>query len=426
MNSSQTQAFAPHAERLSLTRFSETRLYYLVQDQLGQLLANPELLRAAAFCLRRVMPTVTLGERVIVTRHADVLEVLDNSSHFHVAEIYGEAMLRTSGDFILGMDDTERYDRENTFLRSAVDKNDIARVRDLVRDRAAQLLATAAPAGAIDVASGYAHKIALALVSEYFGVPGPDEPTMSRWMRTIFWDIFLNLTKLQSVSHAALVSARELAPYLDSWAAKVRERLAPEPVGHETFFERLLRKQAEQGHDDDFLRRNIGGVIIGAVDTVSKAVVHATEQLLRRPTQLAHARRAALVGDDDLVAAYTFEALRFNPHNPIILRHCTRDFRLARGTDREQLICKGSTVYASTLSAMFDDSVLQAPHEFRTDRPWSHYVHFGHGMHRCFGERFNRVTVPQAVKALLLRPQLSFVHAPKYEGPFPIHFTVRI
>jgi cytochrome P450 len=421
-------SFATRSEAAPLTRFSETRLYYFVQDQLAHLLSDPSVLRATTFGLRQVMPVLTLGDRVIVTRYPDVLEVLDNPSHFHVAEIYGAAMARTSGDFILGMDEPGRYDRENTFLQSAIEKSDLARVRSLVKHRAQRLLADARPNGVIDVASGYAHKIALTLVAEYFGVPGPDETTLARWMRTIFWDIFLNLTNLASVSNAALSSARELAVYLDSWAAQVRKRLSPEPRSTDTFFERLLRKQAAEGHDDDFLRRNIGGVIIGAVDTVSKAIVHAIEQLLKRPTELANARRAAQVEDDDLVAAYTFEALRFNPHNPIILRHCARDFRLARGTDREQLIRKGSTVYASTISAMFDDAVLQSPHKFRTDRPWNRYVHFGHGMHRCFGERFNRVTIPQAVKALLLCPELSIAHdhSPEYEGPFPIHFRVRI
>ena len=425
MNTSVASLAQPTLEALS-----QTRLFYLVQDRLGQLLTNPKLLRAATFGFRSVLPVATFADRVLVTRYPDVLEVLDNAAHFQVAEIYGAAMARTSGDFILGMDDAERHGRERSFLQSAVERSDLARVRDLVAGRAAELLEAAAPSGAIDVASGYAHELALTIVADYFGVPGPDRASMSRWMRTIFWDIFLNLTKLQSVSYAALRSAHELAAYLDSWAAQTRERLSPKPSSTDTFFERLLRTQAEQGHDDDFLRRNIGGVIIGAVDTVSKAIVHAVEQLLRRPLQLAEARRAALGGDDDQVAAYTFEALRFNPHNPIILRHCARDFRLARGTNREHLIRGGSTVYASTLSAMFDATVLEAPHEFRADRPWNHYVHFGQGMHRCFGERFNRVSIPQAVKALLLRPGLNLAHGhgrrPVYEGPFPVRFPVRI
>jgi len=411
----------------SFPDFSESRLFYLAQDRLAQLLTMPELLRAAAFGLRHVMPVTTLGTNVILTRYPDVLEVLESPDHFHVAEIYGEAMARTSGDFILGMDDHATYTHEASFLRSAVQRTDLARVRDIMQARAETLLSAAAASQTIDVATGYAHDLALTVVAEYFGVPGPDNVTMSHWMRSIFWDIFLNLTKLKAVSNAALRSARELDPYMESWIDQLRAAGTSAP---DTFLVRLLRNQSAFGLDDAALRRNIGGVIVGAVDTVAKAIVHAVEQLLRRPRELAQARQAALAGDDDLVAAYTFEALRFNPHNPIILRHCVRDFRLARGTAREHLIREGTTVYTSTISAMFDGTVLEAPHEFRVDRPWNHYLHFGQGMHRCFGERFNRVTVPQAVKSLLLRPALSLLPSSashvEYEGPFPIRYIVRI
>lgn len=406
------------------------RLVGGAEDWIGEVLSNPDLLRTTAAVLRHRMPIVRLGHSAVVTRFADVVEVLEHDEAFRVGPVYEAAMLRTSGDFILGMDDHARYDKEAGWLRSAVEADDVSRIRGIVAAQAERLLDAAAPAGRIDLASGYAHELALGVVAEYFGVSGPDPATMGRWMREIFWDIFLNLTNRSDVTRAALRSASELNAYLDGEIRRMRSDFDTTGKTPDTFFGRLVRQQRAFGMDDVALRRNIGGIIVGAVDTVSKATVHAIDQLLRRPTQLALARTAAEAGDDATVAAYTFEALRFNPHNPILIRACAADFALARGTDRETRIPAGTRVVASTLSAMFDGSVLPAPDEFRIDRPWEHYIHFGRGMHRCFGERFNRASVPQAVASLLRRPKLrrmnglaGHIH---YEGPFPKRLMARL
>ncbi|MET0388655.1 MAG: cytochrome P450 [Polyangiales bacterium] len=413
-----------------LTRFTESRAYYALQDELAKLFSHAETQRLLAFGLRAVMPNVVLGQFAVVTKHADVVEVLNDPTHFRVSEIYGKRMARTTGAFFLGMDDSATYQRETSYVRSAVEARDLERVRNIAARKAQELIATAAVSGTLEAATGYSHAIALAVVAEYFGVSGPDETTMSRWMRNIFWDLFLNLTDLPSVSQTALRDARELNAYLDQ---RIQELHAQQVRGDklpDTFFGRLFAKTLELGFDDITLRRNLAGVIVGAVDTVSKSTVHIIDQLLQRPHELEAARRAALAGDDELVAAYAFEALRFNPHNPIILRHCARSVHVARGTAREALIPAGTTVYASTLSAMFDPSAVEQPHVFRVDRPWQKYLHFGDGMHRCFGERFNRVVIPQAIKALLLRPALARVPGTAgklhYEGPFPTRMQVII
>ncbi len=49
--------------------------------------------------------------------------------------------------------------------------------------------------------------------------------------------------------------------------------------------------------DDDTVRRNLSGLIVGAVETTSKLVTLALQELLRRPAVLQAARAAALEGD---------------------------------------------------------------------------------------------------------------------------------
>ncbi|HET7543074.1 MAG TPA: cytochrome P450 [Polyangiaceae bacterium] len=401
-----------------------------VQDKAAALLTAPEFLRSASFALRRLRPTLVVAEFATVTRFADVVEVLENETFFRVVPVYAQAMLQTTGAFILGMDDRTRYEHEATFLRSAVRTGDLEYLRELVASRANELIAAARGRGELDVASGYAHEIALTVASQYFGVPGPDKGSMSRWMRTIFWDLFLNLTKRTSVTELARSAAAELNAYLERLVSELRVRLARDEDVPDDFLSRLVRAQGRFQIDDEGVRRNIGGLVVGAVETLSKAIVHAIDQLLRRPTVFAQASAAALSGQTERVAAYAFEALRFNPHNPIIVRYCAEDFRLARGTTREAVIRAGTTTFASTLSGMFDASVLPSPHEFRIDRPWEHYLHFGRGMHRCFGERLNRVIIPQAVQALLASQNLARLHGDAgrihYEGPFPSQLLVKI
>jgi cytochrome P450 len=85
-------------------------------------------------------------------------------------------------------------------------------------------------------------------------------------------------------------------------------------------------------------------------------------------------------------------------------------------------------VFAATQSAMHDDDVVDDPGEFRTDRPRHHYMHFGVGLHECFGRFANLMTIPLIAKALLRRDGLE--RAPGDDGrlvkagPFPRSLVV--
>ncbi len=86
-------------------------------------------------------------------------------------------------------------------------------------------------------------------------------------------------------------------------------------------------------------------------------------------------------------------------------------------------------VFAANFSAMFDRFDIPAPNEFRTDRTWETYIHWGYGMHTCFGAAINRAVIPAILKPLLLRKNLR--RAPGGAGEidtggtsFPQHFTV--
>ena len=79
---------------------------------------------------------------------------------------------------------------------------------------------------------------------------------------------------------------------------------------------------------------------------------------------------------------------------------------------------------------MRDEEALDAPNEFRLDRPWSTYLFFGYGLHTCAGEMINRATIPALIRPLLACGALA--RAPGAEGqlsyrfPYPAHLVVTV
>jgi hypothetical protein len=86
--------------------------------------------------------------------------------------------------------------------------------------------------------------------------------------------------------------------------------------------------------------------------------------LFSRPDVLASAAAAAKADDDDALSDLIFEALRFRPINPMVVRGAKEDYSLAAGEQYRTLIRKGATVFALTWSATFDPRVLDTPEEF--------------------------------------------------------------
>jgi hypothetical protein len=52
-------------------------------------------------------------------------------------------------------------------------------------------------------------------------------------------------------------------------------------------------------------------------------------------------------------------------------------------------------------------------------------MHFGYGMHTCFGQYVNRVQIPGILKPLL-KKNLTRAGDLQYDGPFPSSLKIRI
>ena len=229
---------------------------------------------------------------------------------------------------------------------------------------------------------------------------------------------------------AASEASRELGAWLD---AEIAELIAAARAGKplsDTVLARCVRMQSapETALDAAGIRRNIAGLIVGAIDTTSECVANAIDFLLDRPDLLARAAAAARGGALDDVRGFVFEALRFNPQAPFLTRVALAPTVIAHGAERETAVPAGTPVIAALMSAMFDPAELDAPMDFNSARPARHYLHFGYGMHQCFGRHINRLQLPLVSRVILRLPGLR--RAPgeegrvKSDGPFPDHLFV--
>ncbi|HTM19778.1 MAG TPA: cytochrome P450, partial [Kofleriaceae bacterium] len=247
--------------------------------------------------------------------------------------------------------------------------------------------------------------------------------TMAGWMRTLFDVLFFDVAG----DHAAagVAAAGELNRWVEQVIAERRREVAAGTCTRDDLVTRLVRMQGDPDTrlDDVGIRRNINGLIIGSVDSTSKAAANALGQLLERPVALAGARRAALAGDHDAVRGWIYDALRFDPLGLAVPRHAAAATTI--GTGRAQRsVAAGAPVWAFIFSAMFDGEVIDEPGEVRPDRPGDAYLHFGWGLHTCFGRHMNEVTLPALLAPLLAEPGIYAEEPLRTDGPFPDRLVV--
>lgn len=409
-----------------------------LKERVAGVLTSPMGQRANFAILRCFWPNIVLKWQVItayenkgtavVTRYVDVKEVIGREGDFAV--VYEPRMrLITGGEnFFLGMQNTAQYTRDTSNMRLCMRRDDVPlRVQPFFARKSLELV-TAARSNRIDVPQELTLRVPAQMLGDYFGTPGPSEREVIEWTTMMFWYLFIDLKADPKVGAKALEAARACCAYLDE---TIRARKASGEERDDVLGRCLvLQKTGTPGMEDINIRNNLIGLMIGAVPTISKAAVQALDQLLERPEILAGAQAAARADDDALLSQYVFEAMRFNPVNPVIYRRAVRDTQIARGTLRQRHIPAGTMVLAANLSAMFDPLWLESPSSFKTDRPWNNYILWGDGMHTCFGAQINAVAIPGVLKPLLKKQGLRRAAGDAGQidtggTPFPVHMTVQ-
>jgi cytochrome P450 len=368
--------------------------------------------------LRDDRPILQSPMATLVARFRDVEEILHREKVFSVGP-YLPRMMGVIGPFVLSQDITPSYDHDISVMRLVVRREDLPRVKDIVSCHAAEVVGELFGGGPADIVQTLTRKVPVRLADEYFGFSAPHDEQMMAWARACFREFFINLLNNPEIRAPAVAAGAEMRKRLEALLAK---RRASDADCEDDVMGRLLRLQRAgdvAGLDDDGVCRTLMGLVIGMVETTSQAAVQALLVLFSMSDALTRAAAAAKADDDDALSDLIFEALRFRPINPMVVRVAKEDYRLAAGEPHETLIRKGTTVFALTWSAMFDPRVLDAPEEFRPDRPDYDYLHFATGLHACYGRYISRIQIPQILKPLLKLKGLRPAGAPEFDGTFP-------
>jgi cytochrome P450 len=351
---------------------------------------------------------IRIGHRVVVARHSQIVELLGRDVDFRIAPINGSRIDAVNGPFVLGMDRDATLVRERSALYRALSQVPFDSIQaDIAREATARIDGAK---GEIDVVDDYARPIAAHTARKLFGIGGSDERAFMEVVRAIFAHTFLNLTNDKTVEKRALIAAA----YMRSWLAdEIAQRRASGDFGTD-MMGRLL---TDGVLDDDGVRRTLGGMLVGSIDTTASCVAKIMWVIGREP--MLALRMAADVDDPTRFAGWCREALRLWPHNPLLHRQAAADTTLGNVG-----IQAGDQVIAWTQAAMRDASAFPAPEELRPDRPVAAYLHFGGGLHPCAGRAVNSFQIPILVGALFRRG-IKSVGSVRWAGPFPDHLLLR-
>ena len=357
---------------------------------------------------RRFPPIVLLRNFAAVTRYDDVREVFLSDEDFPVP--YAEKLKTIMGGepFFLGMGNTPDYRRDTAAMRSVVRPDDLVPHLTTQTEQRAEDLVNAS-GGRIEVVDQLARNVTFDVLCDYFGITDTPQADLRVWATRLFEYQFADPGNDADLGAEIAVMAPKLRSHVDALIAARRTGIAgmsgEEPAD---VLGRCLVKQAAgiDGFSDTQIRSALIGFLVGGLPQPPMVVPQALEQLLRRPAELAAAQQAARDDDDELLAGYIFEALRFDPLAPTLPRNVARDHIIAEGTSRARTIPAGKTMYVSFASAMMDPRRVSGPTRFDPRRPETDTIHFGLGLHKCFGFYINKALLPMMLKPLLKREHL--------------------
>jgi cytochrome P450 len=370
----------------------------------------------------------------VVTKYSDVTEVLsDENSPIFTVKPYSQIMDATvGGPFMLARDGKEFPRGEKPKMRHVLPKTDMVRVREIIKALTLKAIKEGSDKGQLDVVASVSRDVPIGMNGEYFGFPGPSREKMAEWSRATQHAFFHNPFKDEKVNEASIQAGKEMTAYIKNSLIPGRKvelkngRPAYDPVSRMI---EAAEAHAAHGLQPDRIVHNTIGLLVGSVETTSAAIVQAYNYLLEHPQYLEGAIAAARAGNDALLDAYIWEALRFDPVNPWVARYVTEDYVLGRGKPWETKIEKGSLVLAATESAMHDPDVFPEPEKFSVYRDQTKYFHLGYSTHRCLGDDVASVMVPETIKHLILLPKLQKADPKKGKDferePFPEKYVVK-
>jgi cytochrome P450/deferrochelatase/peroxidase EfeB len=382
-----------------------------------------KVLPATLRVMQRIHPNIHLRflNFAIVTRDADVRQVLGDGESFGVP--YGPEMnlLGNGTTFALGQDGPEHL-RLNKIMREVIHpEKDMQLIVAQTRSFSEALFDNGR--GQLDVITDLITRVATETGARYFGVQIDDPKAFAEWSLAASCLLFGDPTGDKKTRRVALNGGRRLCLAIDKSIRLSRDH---GPDRGDSIVDRLV---ARDDITDAEIRATILGMITGFIPTNTLAAGKMLTELLRRPKIFAEARRLATSGDRAGVRAIIMEAARLDSAlAPGQWRIARKEAVIAPGTSRARTIPRGTVILVSTMTALRDPRRFTSPNKFEAGRAVEGDLMFGGGPHACLGRHIATEQLTEIFMVLFsqpdLRPAKGKLGKAEYVGAFPVRLDM--
>jgi hypothetical protein len=359
-----------------------------------------------------------LGNRLVLSRHDDVMSVLRNLEFWSdprkslpddPVRMFTRDDARDQEPSMLFLDDPE-HRRLRGFVSRSFTPRVIEKSRPLVRQVAAELLDAVEVEGAaeFDLIEALAAPLPAIAIARLLGVDTADQANFKMWSvasSEAFFNPFIDEQGRQRGELAVVA----LTDYFTNEIEKRRTNPTDDLIGQMVAKER----DGEQLSVQEIVSMSNLLLIAGNV-TTTDLIGNGTRVLLQHPDQLRKLRE-----DPARIGNAIEEMLRFDPPVTNSGRIAPRDVEIDGIPVRQ-----GESITVLLAAANRDPSVYPDPDVFDIDREDTHHQSFGGGAHLCLGAHLARIEAQEAIGALVQRfPKLrdagrapAFKQTPGFRG----------
>jgi len=302
------------------------------------------------------------------------------------------------------------HTRLRRLISAAFARGHVERLRPWVQELADSLVdGLVARSGGhtpVDVLSGMAEELPVAVIAELLGVPAADRPLLRPWSNAIVK--MYEYGRTTAVEDDAERAAAEFVAYLRELAAERRGAPGEDLLSH------LVTVRDSDG--DRLTSDELVTTCILLLNAGHEATVNVSGNgllaLLEHPDQLRRLR-----DDPGLLPTAIEELMRFDSPLQLFERTATEDVAIGGVT-----VERGQKIAALLGAANRDPAVFADPDVLdvgRTDNP---HITFGAGVHFCIGAPLARVELQASFGALLARTSSLELGAPARRRP---EFVIR-
>ncbi|MBM7845168.1 cytochrome P450 family protein [Herpetosiphon giganteus] len=334
----------------------------------------------------------------IVTRYADVVEILKNDRLF--VKNYKNAqsleqqrkrpwmpkLFEALESNMLDQDSPD-HGRLRALVHKAFTPQRVEEMRPRIQQIAEALLMSTQQRGRGDLIADFALPLPLTVIVELLGIPSEDRQKFHRWSKYV-----LSTPTIGNVL-LAIPAIMAQMKYLKLLFAQRRN----EPQAD--LLTALVQAEADGDRfSEDELVAMVFLLMLAGHETTVNLLSSGTLALLQNPEQLALLRRSP-----ELIKSAVEELVRFTaPVETATERYAAEDVIVA-----DTKIAKGDLLLVALASANRDEQQFSHPDELDITREKNRHVGFGLGIHYCLGAPLARMEAQIGLRLLFdLRPNL--------------------